>query len=91
MSLKAWIIVEVVDPVHKKRNIVHHDIKPENILIDKADTAKLTDFGISLKIGESGSDQIANSEWGTKQYLPPECWKSNFVFRRKRQDIRKTY
>lgn len=66
--------------MHNVRNIVHHDIKPENILVDKSDVAKITDFGVSVKIEENGSDEIFNSEWGTKQYLPPECWKSNEAF-----------
>lgn len=63
--------------VHNVRNIVHHDIKPDNILIDTEDVAKITDFGISVTLGETESDEIYNSEWGTKMYLPPECWKSS--------------
>lgn len=66
--------------MHNSRNIVHHDIKPDNILIDKLDGAKITDFGISEILSENQSDEIFNSEWGTKQYLPPECWKSRFLY-----------
>lgn len=55
---------------------MHHDIKPENILIDSNDIAKITDFGISVMLGDTESDEIFNSEWGSKMYLPPECWNS---------------
>lgn len=55
---------------------MHHDIKPDNILVDHNDIAKITDFGISVTLEEADSDEIFNSEWGTKQYLPPECWNS---------------
>jgi serine/threonine protein kinase len=63
--------------VHNDRNIVHHDIKPENILIDSNNVAKISDFGISNALGLDGTDQIFNHEWGTKLYLPPEAWSSN--------------
>lgn len=66
----------LISPVHNVRNIVHHDIKPDNILVDSADKAKITDFGISVKLGDEDSDEIFNSEWGTKMYMPPECWNS---------------
>lgn len=60
--------------MHNERAIVHHDIKPENIMVDSGDVAKLTDFGISVKLDESGDDVVLNHEWGTKLYLPPESW-----------------
>ncbi len=63
--------------MHHERGIVHHDIKPENILVDSYDNAKLSDFGISVKLNESGDDEVHNSEWGTKLYLPPESWASS--------------
>lgn len=69
-------ILQALDYLHNVRRIVHHDIKPENILIDSSDIAKLSDFGISSNLEEGHSDEMLNSEYGTKLYLPPEAWDS---------------
>ena len=42
------------------RNVVHHDIKPENILFDADGQPRIGDFG------------IANRNWGTLAYMAPE-------------------
>lgn len=49
-----------------KKNIVHCDIKMENILLDKNMRPKLTDFGYSRFLDEP------LQRVGTLQYLPPE-------------------
>ena len=42
-----------VNYLHSK-NIIHHDIKPENILISKTGHFKLSDFGLSKTLDEKG-------------------------------------
>lgn len=55
--------------------ILHRDIKPGNILVaDRGDAvgmAKLSDFGISRTIGETG-EEPEDVIIGTPAYLPPE-------------------
>jgi serine/threonine protein kinase len=53
-------------------NIVHRDIKPQNILITKACKAKLGDFGVSQLFEKEEEDKISKTE-GTYHFMAPEC------------------
>lgn len=63
-------LISVLAYLHS-HEILHCDIKPQNVLLDRRGQPKLTDFGIALtESSESteGSDFI----WGTPYYLAPE-------------------
>ncbi len=54
-----------------QNHIVHRDIKPQNILVDRFGTVKITDFGIAMALSATSITQT-NSVLGSVHYLSPE-------------------
>jgi len=54
-----------------KENIIHRDIKDENIFVNKNGTFKLGDFGIAKELSKSG---MAETKIGTEMYAAPEIY-----------------
>lgn len=52
-----------------ENNILHRDIKLDNILLDSKGEVKIGDFGVS-KIVKDG--EIMTDQWGTPAYIAPE-------------------
>jgi len=63
----AITLFEALKEIHS-RDILHLDIKPQNILIDSTRNCKITDFNVS--ISKDGAAQAVIG--GTKGYMPPE-------------------
>lgn len=58
--------------------IVHRDIKPQNILIDKFGLCKVTDFGIA-RVSSNATITYTSSILGTVHYISPEQAKGKIV------------
>ena len=58
----------------RSKNIVHRDVIPDNILLDDAGHAHLTDFNVASFV-ENGA--LLRNLAGTKPYMAPEVFKVN--------------
>lgn len=54
-----------------ENNVIHRDIKPDNLLVSKENRVKIGDFGISLVL-ESSDDRLERLNIGTPAFLAPE-------------------
>ena len=63
--LKALILLE-------EKNIIHRDIKPDNILVSEFGDFKISDFGIA-RISAEGTENL--SQRGTVNYMAPEVYR----------------
>ena len=70
--IKKWIldIAKGLKFLHEN-NVVHRDIKSDNILIDKNGHCKLADFGCSIKLKNNQPDLFSKTE-GNMYFFPPE-------------------
>jgi eukaryotic-like serine/threonine-protein kinase len=69
----ARIAAEVADGlVHAHAcGVLHRDVKPSNILLDKNGTARLTDFGLARMYGDA-TLTVTGTILGTLRYASPE-------------------
>ena len=63
LEIIEWIqtLASCLRIIHKK-GIIHHDIKPDNIIFSQNGTIKIADFG------------VANKNIGTRSYMSPEAF-----------------
>ena len=67
-----WLlqIMDGISYIHNK-DVIHRDIKPDNIFIDASNgTCKLGDFGLAKILEDKNQDCV--SQVGTPAYMPPE-------------------
>ncbi len=76
MALSPWLslareLIAGVGLLHR-RNIIHRDIKPDNLLIEKAGGLRILDFGLAYSPGLS-ADQSGDVP-GTPSFMAPEAF-----------------
>jgi serine/threonine-protein kinase len=54
--------------------VIHRDLKPGNVLVDRSGQIRITDFGLSKLLQSESPDRKAV---GTPAYMPPEQFRSD--------------
>ncbi|XP_052787176.1 dual specificity mitogen-activated protein kinase kinase 6-like isoform X2 [Mya arenaria] len=65
----SYAVIKALDYLHTELKVIHRDVKPSNILINRKGQVKICDFGISGYLVDSVAKTI---EAGCKPYMAPE-------------------
>lgn len=65
----AVSIVRALEHLHSKLSVIHRDVKPSNVLVNKQGHVKMCDFGISGYLVDSVAKTM---DAGCKPYMAPE-------------------
>ena len=72
--LALSIIEGVAEGLHHAHlhGVIHRDVKPANIIVDRSERAQLMDFGLARRVDEDLEATQSGTTMGTPSYMAPE-------------------
>src|SRR5436190_12332220 len=74
-EIAGWIsqVCDALDYAHNHAQVIHRDLKPGNLMVNKRGDLKITDFGIARSLADSASRLTAEQgRSGTLVYMSPQ-------------------
>ncbi|MCX6910251.1 MAG: serine/threonine-protein kinase, partial [Verrucomicrobia bacterium] len=70
----AGYVKTIAEAIHfaNQRGTLHRDLKPQNVIIDRADRPRITDFGLAKQTQRESSLTQTGVVMGSPSYMPPE-------------------
>ena len=66
-------LLSILSFLHDDCHIIHRDIKPDNIIIDKNNNIKLLDFGLAVYLDHEEPRLVSQRSFkGARDFVPPE-------------------
>jgi serine/threonine protein kinase/Tfp pilus assembly protein PilF len=74
-EIATWTsqLCDALDYAHNRRNVIHCDLKPANLMVNQRGDLKVSDFGIARSLGDSVSRlTVEQGRSGTLVYMSPQ-------------------
>jgi predicted Ser/Thr protein kinase/tetratricopeptide (TPR) repeat protein len=67
----AYTVARTLQHAHEQK-IIHRDVKPANIVVDRQGRVRILDFGLAKSLAEGKGATVSNVMTGTPYYMSPE-------------------